>query len=254
MADRDGEFDVRGVIARAFNAGIGNLIPFLLLSILLVGVPTFVTLYPPAWAAIGGVRLFGVWSRLAAPWLTLIPIALFNGVAIRVAFNDLTGRGSSFGIALMATAATSVSLILFSLLNIIATIVGALLLVIPGLIAMTRLSVGGAAIVIEGLGVFGGVRRSFELTRGLGWAVFGLFLISGLANYGVLYLARYALTGALGFRMDPALIGDLRYTLVQCADYTIFQIISAAGIASTYIELVRLQHGGDEQQVAEVFS
>ena len=254
MASRDSEFDIRGVVAGAFNTSIRNLIPFLLLSILLVGVPTFVTQYPPAWAAIGGLRLLGVWSRLAAPWLTMIPFALFGGIATRVAFNDLTGRGSLFGVALMATAVSSVPLILFSLLNAIAIGFGAVLLLIPGLIAMTRLAVGGAAIVIEGLGVSGGVRRSLELTREVAWPVFGLLMICGLINYCVLYFGRYALTGALGFRIDPALLGDLRYTIVLCVDYVVFQTITATGSAAIYIELLRLQQGGDQQQVAEVFS
>jgi len=53
---------------------------------------------------------------------------------------------------------------------------GLLLLVIPGVYVGTVLCLGGCAVVLEGGGVFGALRRSREIVRGSFWRVFIVLL------------------------------------------------------------------------------
>lgn len=54
---------------------------------------------------------------------------------------------------------------------------GALLLLVPGLMAMTAFYVVPCAVVLEGLGVGASMRRSRDLTRGHRWRVFAVILV-----------------------------------------------------------------------------
>ena len=57
---------------------------------------------------------------------------------------------------------------------------GFVLLIVPGFILATRWSLIMPAMIIEGLGVRAGMRRSRELVRGHGWRVFGTLMLNGL--------------------------------------------------------------------------
>jgi glycerophosphoryl diester phosphodiesterase family protein len=57
---------------------------------------------------------------------------------------------------------------------------GFLLLLVPGFILAVRWSLTMPAMIIEGLGVRAGMRRSRELVRGNGWRVLGTILLNGL--------------------------------------------------------------------------
>ena len=73
---------------------------------------------------------------------------------------------------------------------------GLLLLVVPGILALTRWSLMAPAIVLEGREVFAARRRSKELVQGNGPAVFLALLLMGLA---VTLPPLIALFGPFGF-------------------------------------------------------
>ncbi|MEZ5098956.1 MAG: hypothetical protein R3C15_03965 [Thermoleophilia bacterium] len=62
------------------------------------------------------------------------------------------------------------------LVGVIVTI-GIVLLVVPGLVALTRLAVTVPAAVTEDVGIRGALKRSNELVRGFGWSVFGTIVV-----------------------------------------------------------------------------
>jgi hypothetical protein len=72
--------------------------------------------------------------------------------------------------------AISGAMLLIALLETI----GFLLLIVPGFVLATRWSLVMPAMIVEGLGVRAGMRRSRELVRGHGWRVFGTILVNGL--------------------------------------------------------------------------
>jgi hypothetical protein len=87
---------------------------------------------------------------------------------------------------------------------------GFLLLVVPGVILWTRWSVAVPALVLEGRGVTGSMRRSWELVGGRGWAVWRLFLrvafLTGLTQIA-LVLATTPLSGGHPTRLVAFLTG-----------------------------------------------
>src|SRR5262249_55490810 len=149
-------------------------------------------------------------------------------------------------IALMATSVTSFWIVLFALARQLLLTLGAVLLVIPGLAAMTRLSVGNVIIVVEGDNTWNGVWRSVGLTEGdCGYAVFGLLLLSGAVNFAVLIAARLAIGGEWTWSASPALGVNPIYVAAECAVGSLFAIFNAALAAAIYVELLHIKEGAE---------
>lgn len=68
------------------------------------------------------------------------------------------------------------------------TVIGLVLLVVPGLALMTIWAVASPAVVIERASVFAALRRSNELVSGQGWRVFGVIAISSLITAAALLI------------------------------------------------------------------
>jgi hypothetical protein len=69
-----------------------------------------------------------------------------------------------------------IPLFVVGFLQALAIVVGLLLLVIPGFVALTFLAVVGPVVVAERSGIRGAFRRSVRLVRGSGWRVFEVML------------------------------------------------------------------------------
>ena len=69
-----------------------------------------------------------------------------------------------------------IPLFVVGFLQALAVAVGLVLFVVPGLVALTFLSVVGPVVVAERSGVRGGFRRSIQLVRGSGWRVLAVML------------------------------------------------------------------------------
>jgi hypothetical protein len=136
----------------------------------------------------------------------------------------------------------------------------AIFLAVPGMILCAMWAVTQPALVEEQTGVFGAFGRSYELTKGSRWIVFGLGLIMivitliyfmlsvtiGVAA-GVLYggqVARGAVS--LGLMFVGMLIG------ATCS--TIFAAIIATIQASLYVELRNAKEGAPTETLSQVFA
>jgi hypothetical protein len=69
-----------------------------------------------------------------------------------------------------------------TIITSIATIVGLFLFIIPGIIAMIRLSLTPAVVVVEDVRGTSAVGRSWRLTQGHFWRVLGTLILSGLIS------------------------------------------------------------------------
>ncbi|MDQ3690206.1 MAG: glycerophosphoryl diester phosphodiesterase membrane domain-containing protein [Chloroflexota bacterium] len=67
-----------------------------------------------------------------------------------------------------------------TILTTLATLLGFVLLIIPGIIALVRLAFAPAALVVEGHRGSTAVRRSWRLTKGFFWRTLGTLLLSGV--------------------------------------------------------------------------
>lgn len=99
------------------------------------------------------------------------------------------------GGAIAAAARMLPTLFFVSLIEQILMLGGMLLFIIPGLYIVARTVVSDAAIMAEDISnPLRGIRRSFQLTRGLGWQLFGLIAILAV----VTWIATAALTAIVG--------------------------------------------------------
>jgi len=123
------------------------------------------------------------------------------------------------------------------------TLLGFVLLVIPGLILYTMWFVAVAACVVERTGPCASLRRSQDLTKGHRWKIFGLVVLILLLSF-VNPILQMPLKAAGGETV--ALI----FTLIWTSLGSIFSSIVAA---VTYYDLRAAKEGLDIEQIASVF-
>ncbi len=130
-------------------------------------------------------------------------------------------------------------------ITILATIgagLGAMFLLVPGLILMTMWWVAVPAAVIERTGVINSLRRSAELTRGYRWKVFGVII--------VIYIGQLVLDALTHFILAAAPIFSLVVSfLITVAFTAYFAVVTAV----CYHDLRVLKDGVGTDEIARVF-
>ena len=119
-------------------------------------------------------------------------------------------------------------LIMIDLLLAVGVAIGLVLLVVPGLVIFTYLSISAALIEINHLSIREAVRKSIELVRGNFWRVLALLLLVILATD----VAGTALESPL-----HGLTGDLLFNLAIHAALEPFQGLITALVALTLLEM-----------------
>ncbi len=132
------------------------------------------------------IRLWGEYFSANWHWLLLARLANLVG-AISLLLLFLEPRESTVA-GVIATAAAILPF--YFIAYVAATIliaIGFALLIVPGLYLIGRIMLYGPVIVAEGVrSPVAAISRSFELSKGNGWAVLGLYLLVGLAGAVVL--------------------------------------------------------------------
>jgi hypothetical protein len=142
-------------------------------------------LLPAAAVVFVGVGVISALLVVIAPILSIVAFivilvgtTLFTGMVVELVADVQDGRRDATVGQLIAAARPVIGkLILVGIVAGIATAIGFILIVIPGLILITIWAVFAPVIVLErppGLGALG---RSRELVRGNGWQVFGVIVV-----------------------------------------------------------------------------
>lgn len=108
--------------------------------------------------------------------------ALSQAMLLYAAFQYLRGRSASIFESVGHGLARFLPVILTSILVTVIIFSGVVLLVIPGFIASAGLVVAIPACVVERLGPFKSLSRSFSLTSGYKGAIFGVLFGIGIVN------------------------------------------------------------------------
>ena len=152
---------------------------------------------------------------------------------ISVAARAHQGRASEVGEALRAGAGRAIAVFLTSVLTAAAAMLGGLLLVLPGLYVLVRLSPALCACVVEGAGARAAVSRSWKLTSGRFWTVGG-FISAFVAIAFFAALALFIGGEILDWAASPGgAAGDL---LVRCA-MSAGQFLISAWVTACLVEL-----------------
>ena len=155
-------------------AGVFIFLPSLLLAYLL----------PQPVATEPGQLIALMSEYLRANWMWLLLENLLNMIgAIAILRLALHEGPSTVGGVISAAFALLPFYFLASLLSSVLIGIGFALLIVPGLYLVGRLTPLGAVIVAEDRrNPIDALRRSFEVTKGRGWAIFGLVLVVAIAG------------------------------------------------------------------------
>jgi hypothetical protein len=180
--------------------------------------------------------VFLLLSTVAAVFISVLFWVLsimYQGMVVKLVQDIQDGRrDSSVGDLLASVSHVFWPLLAVSLLFGIGVAIGFVLLIIPGLYLLVIWSVVAPVTVLEQPGVFDAFRRSRELVRGNGWAVFGVIV--------VVFLAVAVVSIAVGIAASG--LGSAGRALVQWAVNGLVAPVSALSASVLYFAL-RGQHG-----------
>jgi MFS family permease len=217
--------DVIGSALRIYGAHAG---PLLLAALLIFAVDALAT-----------YLLRGALALIASV-VTLVAGAFYQGMVAELVRDVQDGRrDASLGQLLRSVAPVAGPLVAVSLLYGVGVAVGFVLLVVPGLLALTFWAVAAPVTVLERPGVFAAFRRSRELVRGSGAAVFGTIVLVFLIVITVGVVASVASASA----------GDGAEAVVQWLLSVVAAPITAVTAAVLYFAL-RREHGEADEPAA----
>ncbi|ONG51571.1 hypothetical protein BKE38_15900 [Pseudoroseomonas deserti] len=231
-------------------------VTFLLLPLLVVSLPTIgaqfllarTLLLPDVMVeSSASMMVIGVVAGAGMGLFGMLLHYLLQAMLTYAAVADFNGRRASLGESLGRGVAALLPALGAAILMLAGIVLGIALLVVPGVMLLCIWAVAVPAVVIERTGVFGGLRRSRELTRGNRWRILGLaifYVAISLALSGIAVAVAYMLVTTELYWMD---------TLVQGLTSAVSATIGATGSAALYAELRRIQEGASPETLASIF-
>jgi hypothetical protein len=257
----DRSVSIGRVLERAFIAVRTNPGVILGLALLIGAVPGLIMTYlfvqmglgTPAAITSGAISPSTIIAAALVTSLVSVVIAvLVQGALTRATVVASEGGKVSFGDSLSTGLRVVLPLIGLAIVSGVGIMLGFLLLVVPGVILALMWSVAVPALVVERVGVFEALRRSYALTSGAKWKIFGLALIILVAYWllslilGMVGLAGYAANSATGLTSTNLVGGIVLGTLFNTAWGTIQPAL--------YVELRQWKEGTDVQTLQQVFA
>jgi uncharacterized membrane protein len=236
-------FSIGDVVNRTLGSTQRNFGVFFALSAILVGAPAFVlglaqgdpTAASGALAIASGVALL----------VNLVTAYILQGAITRGAIVDFNGGRANFGDCLRTGVRHAAPLFAIAILISIGTMLGVVLLVVPGIILAIMWAVAVPAHVVENVGITRSLGRSRELTKGARWKLFWLFLVFAV----VAVLVTMVATVPMSFLAGSPLI----FALFNVVVTMLISVIGAVGASAIYYELRSKKEGVGAEQLAKVF-
>jgi hypothetical protein len=251
-----------GHVARQTFGALGrNIGPFLLLSLLLVGIPGLLVGLWQVSSTLGAVGrpapVAAMRSGLIAMVGGLAYLALsgiFQAAIVYGVVTDLNGRRSTFGELISTGLRFALPAIAISLIFGIVMGLGFVLLIVPGLMVATAWIVALPAEVVERTGIMAAFSRSGDLVKGARWRILGLLVIYVVAAM-ILNLVVVALTGGFMHRglVAASLSQRLPGLLVGVAVRVFVSMVAATGVAVIYHNLRTAREGVAPADLSAVF-
>jgi len=244
-----GQLDLGLVIKELFAVLGRNIVTFLVLTVILVGIPSLLSGYMQM-SLLGHGRLFD-WRATAVGLLAGLGSLILQGTIIYGTVTDLNGKPASLSDCLSIGLRSFLPVLAIGILLGIAVGCGMVLLIVPGLMLLVAWAVTIPAYVVEQTGIFAAFGRSAELTRGNRWRIFGLFVL-----YFVVLIIVEAVFGLFGTASKLAAGGSISLVTAMVVTPLISianGVIGAVGAAVLYVELRRVRDGVGPQGLAAVF-
>lgn len=246
------KLEIGRVIQQTFEVLGRNFVTFLVLSVILTGIPTLIA---------GLLQMQANETDSATLWAWFVTTGLISGVAALVlqgaltygAIHYLNDRRVNVTESITIGLRSFLPLFAVGLLYGLAVALGSLLLLVPGIMIAVAWCVAVPVLIAERKPIMDTFGRSAELTRGNRWRIFGLFLIYVVA-YVIIGAVIAALSGAWqlveGDRDMATGPGEIA---VNTVTNVISSLIGATGGAVLYTELRRVREGATPNALAAIF-
>jgi hypothetical protein len=236
------EFRLGDVIVRSLTILSRHLLAFLgLVAILelipLIGLPKLA----PMLARPGGA-MANMLVSMVGGIVAVIFSALSQAVVVHATFQDLRGREVNPAESFSRGAARVLPAIATSILEGLAIVIGLVLFVAPGLIALAAFTVSLPVCVVEHAGPFRSLSRSADLTRGYWWPILGV-AVAVLIVSAVVGLAIRAALPASGL---PVTVATWAWNVLVTAYSSVYA-------ANLYHDLRAVKEGIGIEEIASVF-
>ena len=252
-AQRTG-FSTGRVLSRAFGTIAANPLAAMGIAVLFNALPSEVYEYASGWLfpTTSPLGAFGVLQAFTLIASSAIFTTLANGAFVRLVVAYDAGRPPSFREALQASMGSLFPLIALSLIIGLGTMIGFVLLIVPGILLSLMWAVASAVLVDKQCGTFAALGRSRTLTEGARSAIFGIGLVVGLAAGAFVYftLSIFGDAGTTGELAQASIL----YLSVELVVTTIAAAIMAALYTSIYVELRNWKDGTPQDVLAEIFT
>jgi hypothetical protein len=234
------ELNIGGVLARGAGVLSRNLMSFGSLSVLFMLIPFgFGQFMGVGSAAVGETSVFAI-VTLIVLWILLY--FLLFATLTHGTICDLRGTPASIRQSLSWGLGLLFPVIGITVIATLGTGLGALLLLVPGLMLMTMWWVAVPAAVVERTGVIESLKRSAELTKGYRWKVFGIIMVIYVGQLALEMVIRLLLTAA-------PIFSQVAGFLVTVAVTAYFAVVTAVA----YHDLRVIKEGVGVQDIARVF-
>lgn len=185
-------------------------------------------------------------EHFRANWHWLLLGEVVNMVGALAILNLQLGRGGPTVASVIVAAFALVPFyFLASILSAIIFGLGFALLILPGLYLFGRMSTLGPVMVMEDRrNPIDALQRTFETTRGYGWAVTGLILLVAVAATIIAFIFT-AILGSLFILVGGQQIGQLLALIVRAAFGAAVSTLMTILFGVIYLRLTGSESGGD---------
>lgn len=197
---------------------------------------------PPGASPLGYAGIAAAGGLVAFIFSCILQAALIHGTVA-----DLNGRRASFADCLATGLKSAFPLIAIAILAALGLIVGYVLLIVPGIILSLGWSVIVPVRVVEKKAIFDVFGRSWQLTSGYRWPIFGLFLVVGLGSLAL----QFVITPINGLISGTS--GLAIYMAAAVIVRVVLALFGATLVGVIYYELRSVQEGIGPEALAAVF-
>lgn len=189
------------------------------------------------------------WAGIGGAGILLGAFQLFNLAAItEVAILRAVGKPVTAGAVISHALGNILPIFVISIMVGVIMVLGFVLLVVPGVMFMLAAYVAIPARVGEpGLGLWGSVQRSFDLTRNHRWMIFLLLIVFGLLIGAVSSAANMTITQFSSF-------GSLAATMSRVIVSGVQSVLDNVLVVAIYVSLRESKDKATPDQTANVFS
>jgi len=254
-----GRFDIGRVLSTTFAALALNWLPLAGFALVISAIPVVLNALSTQ-SLLGAIdprrpeAVFAIFQS-STYWLAMVVGFLGSSFSQAGLITGLlaSGRGEAVSLGDMINGAIRYVLPVFgfTLLWILAIMVGWVLLLFPALIMITMWSVSLPALIAERTGVFGAFGRSRALTKGYRWPIFGSLVI-----FGILYLV--IAFAVQGFSTAGALMlykSNITAAIaIGVVSTTLLSLLVSSLLVALYRELLGVKEAGGDSGLAEIFA